>query len=249
MKVRVTETYEDMSDAALALIMDQIRIKPDAVLGLAAGSTPLLLYKKMGEAARDKTIDFSRIRTFNLDEYIGLAPDNPQSYHYFMKKQLFDALGLPPEHTMMPDGMADDIAAECARYGAMIEAAGGIDLLVLGIGSNTHIGFNEPGPAFVPETHVVELSDATRQANSRFFKSVDDTPRWAVSMGIRDIMFAKNILLLASGAGKTEALWKAVCGDITPMAPASILQLHRNVLVLADKAAAARLQRNESEAD
>ncbi|MBQ9365406.1 MAG: glucosamine-6-phosphate deaminase [Schwartzia sp.] len=241
MKVRVTDTYEDMSDAALSFVVDQVRHKPDSVLGLAAGSTPLLLYQKMCDAMKEGTVDFSRIRTFCLDEYIGLSPEAPQSYHSFMKKELFDGLGLPPERTRIPDGMAADIARECAMYGAEIEAAGGIDLVILGIGQNAHIGFNEPGDTFVPETHVVELSEATRQANARFFDSLEETPHWAVSMGIRDIMLSRNILLLASGAGKTEALYQAVCGDITPKAPASILQLHRNVLVLADKAAVARM--------
>ena len=241
MKVRISDTYEDMSEAAAQLVIEQVRRKPDSVLGLAAGSTPLLLYKKLGEAYKAGVVDFSQVRTFNLNEYIGLSPEHPQSYHYFMKTHLFDALDIKPDHIAIPDGMSDDIAAECARYSAKIEAADGIDLMVLGIGPNAHIGFNEPGHCFVPETHVVELSAATRAANARFFAKPDDTPHWAVSMGIRDIMFAHNILLLASGAGKTGAVWQAVCGDITPAAPASILQLHRNALVLMDKAAAARL--------
>ena len=141
----------------------------------------------------------------------------------------------------MPDGMADDIASECARYGEAIEAAGGIDMMILGIGPNAHIGFNEPGPCFVPETHVVELSEATRAANARFFDNPEDVPHWAVSMGMRDIMFSRHILLLASGAGKTEALALAVNGDITPKAPASVLQLHRGAIVIADRIAARRL--------
>ena len=241
MRVRISDTYEDMSAAAAELVIEQVRRKPDTVLGLAAGSTPLLLYKKLGEAYKAGRVDFAQVRTFNLDEYIGLPLEHPQSYHHFMQLNFFQALNVQPEHVALPNGMADDIAAECARYSAKIEAADGIDLMVLGIGPNAHIGFNEPGHCFVPETHVVELSAATRAANARFFVKPEDTPHWAVSMGIRDIMSAHNILLLASGAGKTGAVWQAVCGDITPMAPASILQLHRNALVLMDKAAAARL--------
>ena len=241
MKVRITDTYEDMSEAAAELVIDQIRLKPDSVLGLAAGATPLLLYQKLGEACAAGTVNFARVRTFSLDEYIGLGPDHPQSYHAFLQKNLFDRVNIHEDHITMPNGMAADVAAECAHYSAAIEAVDGIDLMILGIGANAHIGFNEPGPSFVAETHVVELSEATRSANARFFESHADTPHWAISMGIRDIMFARNILLLANGAGKTGALMQALCGDITPEAPASVLQLHRNTLVLADRAAAARL--------
>lgn len=241
MKVRINDSYEEMSTAAADLVIAQLAHKPDSVLGLAAGSTPCLLYQKLGEAYEAGEVDFSRARAFCLDEYIGLGADHPQSYRRFMQEKLFSAINLPAERIAAPNGMADDIAAECARYGAVIEAVDGIDLMILGIGANAHIGFNEPGPCFVPETHVVELSEATRTANARFFASAEDTPHWAISMGVREIMFARNILLLASGAGKTEALWQAVCGDITPEAPASVLQLHRNTLVLADKAASSRL--------
>ena len=241
MEVRINDTYEEMSMAAAELVLRQLRHKPDSVIGLAAGGTPCLLYRLLGDACAAGEVDFSRVRTFSLDEYIGLGADHPQSYRYFMEKRLFSRVNLGAAHIAAPDGMAADIAAECARYGAAIEAAGGIDLMILGIGPNAHIGFNEPGPCFVPETHVVELSEATRAANARFFARPEDTPHWAVSMGIRDIMFARNILLLSSGAGKTEALHQAICGDITPEAPASVLQLHRNALVLADRAAASRL--------
>lgn len=247
MKVRINDSYEDLSEAAAEFVINQIAYKPDSVLGLAAGSTPLLLYKLLGEACKEGRVDFSRVRTFNLDEYIGLPEDHPQSYRYFMKKNLFDNINIREDHIMSPDGMADDIALECGRYRAAIEAAGGIDLMILGIGPNAHIGFNEPGQCFVPDTHVVELSEATRQANARFFTKPEEPPHWAISMGVREIMFARNILLLASGAGKTQALWQAVRGDITPEAPASILRLHRNVLLLADNAAAARLGEKEDE--
>lgn len=241
MEIRILDTYDEMSEAAAEFVIAQINKKPDTVLGLAAGSTPVLLYQKLGEAYRKGRVDFSRVRTFSLDEYIGLKPENSQSYHHFMKEKFFKLVNLKPENISMPNGMADDIAAECARYSAAIGAAGGIDLMLLGIGNNAHIGFNEPGDCFVPETHVVELTATTRSANARFFARVDDMPHWAVSMGIRDIMYSGDILLMASGAGKTEAVYQAVCGDITPQVPASVLQLHRNVFVLADKAAAARL--------
>ena len=241
MEVRINDTYEEMSAAAAEFVIRQLRHKPTSVMGLAAGGTPCLLYQLLGESCAAGEVDFSRVRTFSLDEYIGLGADHPQSYRYFMEQRLFSRVNLPVAHMDAPDGMAADIAAECARYGAAIEAAGGIDLMLLGIGANAHIGFNEPGACFVPDTHVVELSEATRAANARFFHRPEDTPHWAISMGVRDIMFARSILLLSSGAGKTEALYQAVCGDITPEAPASVLQLHRNVLVLADRAAASRL--------
>lgn len=241
MEVRINDTYEEMSAAAAEFVIRQLRHKPNSVIGLAAGGTPCLLYQLLGDACAAGEVDFAQVRTFSLDEYIGLGADHPQSYRYFMEKRLFSRVNLAAAHIAAPDGMAADIAAECARYGAAIEAAGGIDLMILGIGPNAHIGFNEPGPCFVPDTHVVELSEATRTANARFFARPEDTPHWAISMGVRDIMLAQNILLLSSGAGKTEALYQAVCGDITPEAPASVLQLHRNALVLADRAAASRL--------
>ena len=241
MEVRINDTYEEMSAAAAEFVIRQLRHKPNSVIGLAAGGTPCLLYQLLGDACAAGEVDFSQVRTFSLDEYIGLGADHPQSYRYFMEKRLFSRVNLSAAHIDAPDGMAADIAAECARYGAAIAAAGGIDLMILGIGPNAHIGFNEPGPCFVPDTHVVELSEATRTANARFFARPEDTPHWAISMGVRDIMLAQNILLLSSGAGKTEALYQAVCGDITPEAPASVLQLHRNALVLADRAAASRL--------
>lgn len=241
MEVRINDTYEEMSAAAAEFVIRQLRHKPNSVIGLAAGGTPCLLYQLLGDACAAGEVDFSQVRTFSLDEYIGLGADHPQSYRYFMEKRLFSRVNLSAAQIDAPDGMAADIAAECARYGAAIEAAGGIDLMILGIGPNAHIGFNEPGPCFVPDTHVVELSEATRTANARFFARPEDTPHWAISMGVRDIMLAQNILLLSSGAGKTEALYQAVCGDITPEAPASVLQLHRNALVLADRAAASRL--------
>ena len=241
MKVRVTEDYEEMSDVAAELALQQIREKPDSVLGLTAGSSPVGLYQRLQAAYREGTVDFSRVRIFTLSEYIGLEETDEQSFAYYTRKNFCEGLNLAEENIYMPNGMADDIAQECARYGKAIEAAGGIDMMILGIGPNAHIGFNEPGPVFVPETHVAELSEATRAANARFFDTPEDVPYWAVSMGMRDIMFARHVLLLASGPGKTEAIVLALKGDITPKAPASVLQLHRGAVFIIDEAAARRL--------
>ena len=241
MEVRITEDYEEMSDAAAELVLRQIREKPDSVLGLTAGASPMGLYRRMQEAYREGSVDFSKVRIFTLSEYIGLDEKDEQSFAYYTRKNFCEGLNLAEENICMPNGMADDIAQECERYGKAIEAAGGIDMMILGIGPNAHIGFNEPGPSFVPETHVVELSEATRAANARVFENPVDVPYWAVSMGMRDIMFARRVLLLASGAGKTEALVLALGGDITPKAPASVLQLHRGALFIVDEVAARRL--------
>lgn len=244
MDVKVTADYEEMSDRAAELILRQVREKPDCVLGLTAGSSPMGLYRRMQEAYREGSVDFSRVRIFTLSEYIGLDETDEQSFAYYTRKNFCEGLNLSEENICMPNGMADDIALECARYGKAIEAAGGIDMMILGIGPNAHIGFNEPGSVFVPETHVVELSDATRAANARFFDNPADVPYWAVSMGMRDIMFSRHVLLLASGPGKTEALVLALGGDITPKAPASVLQLHRGAVVIADETAARRLPKD-----
>lgn len=241
MDIRIKESYDEMSDLAAALVIDQVKSKPDSVLGLACGASPIGLYRRLVEAGQRGEVDFSQVKTVNIDEYIGVSADNPDSYHGFMRKHLFDGLGLRPDQTLIPDGMAVDVLNECARYSNKIKDWGGIDLMVLGIGANAHIGFNEPGDTFVPETHVVELSEATRNANCLFFANPADMPHWAISMGMRDIMFARRLILLASGSAKTVALGKMI-GDITPQAPASILQLHPYVTIVADRAAAARLE-------
>ena len=195
----------------------------------------------MQEAYREGSVDFSKVRIFTLSEYIGMDETDEQSFSYYTRKNFCEGLNLAEVNIYMPNGMADDIAQECERYAKAIVAAGGIDMMILGIGPNAHIGGNEPGPAFVPETHVVELSNATRAANARFFENPADVPYWAVSMGMRDIMFARHVLLLASGPGKTEAIALALKGDITPKAPASVLQLHRSAVFIIDEAAARRL--------
>lgn len=241
MRVIVTNSYDEMSTEAAKIVAGQIYLKPDSVLGLATGSTPLSMYKKLIAVHEMIGLDFSQVTTFNLDEYIGMAPDNPQSYHYFMHHNFFDFINIKPENIYIPDGMAKDIVAEGKRYDALIEAKGGIDLQILGIGQNAHIGFNEPDIKFEATTHKVRLDEETIQANSRFFQTEEEVPRYAISMGIKTIMLAKKVVLLANGRNKTEAIYNTVCGSISPSAPASILQLHRDATVIVDKEAASLL--------
>lgn len=241
MRVIVTNSYDEMSTEAAKIVAGQIYLKPDSVLGLATGSTPLSMYKKLIAVHEMIGLDFSQVTTFNLDEYIGMAPDNPQSYHYFMHHNFFDFINIKPENIYIPDGMAKDIVAEGKRYDALIEAKGGIDLQILGIGQNAHIGFNEPDIKFEATTHKVRLDEETIQANSRFFQTEEEVPRYAISMGIKTIMLAKKVVLLANGRNKDEAIYNTVCGSISPSAPASILQLHRDATVIVDKEAASLL--------
>lgn len=241
MRIIFTNSYEEMSMEAAKIVAGQIYLKPDSVLGLATGSTPLSMYKKLVAVHETVGLDFSEVTSFNLDEYIGMVPDNPQSYHYFMHRNFFDQINIQPENIYIPDGMAKDIEGEGARYDALIEEKGGIDLQVLGIGQNAHIGFNEPDIKFEATTHKVKLDEETIQANARFFENEADVPRYAISMGIKTIMLAQKVILLASGQNKAEAIYKAVCGSVSPSAPASILQLHRNVTVIVDKEAGALL--------
>ena len=244
MRVIITNSYDEMSKEAAKIVAGQIYLKPDSVLGLATGSTPLQMYKKLIAVHEMVGLDFSQVTSFNLDEYIGMSPDNPQSYHYFMKHNFFDFINIKPENIFIPDGMAEDIEAEGQHYDALIEEKGGIDLQILGIGRNAHIGFNEPDIKFEATTHKVKLDDETIEANSRFFENEADVPRYAISMGIKTIMLAKKVVLLASGSNKAEAVYNAVYGSISPSAPASILQLHRDVTVIVDKEAGALLQKH-----
>ena len=244
MRVIITNSYDEMSKEAAKIVAGQIYLKPDSVLGLATGSTPLQMYKKLIAVHEMVGLDFSQVTSFNLDEYIGMSPDNPQSYHYFMKHNFFDFINIKPENIFIPDGMAEDIEAEGKHYDALIEEKGGIDLQILGIGRNAHIGFNEPDIKFEATTHKVKLYDETIEANSRFFENEADVPRYAISMGIKTIMLAKKVVLLASGSNKAEAVYNAVYGSISPSAPASILQLHRDVTVIVDKEAGALLQKH-----
>ncbi|WP_027405534.1 glucosamine-6-phosphate deaminase [Anaerovibrio sp. RM50] len=238
MRVVITDSYEQMGLEAAKIVAGQIYLKPNSVLGLATGSTPLSMYERLVAVHRTVGLDFSEVTTFNLDEYIGMGPDNPQSYHYFMQEHFFRHINIKPENVHIPNGVAQDVVAEGERYEQLIAAKGGIDLQVLGIGQNAHIGFNEPDVKFAATTHKVELDEETILANSRFFNDVDEVPRYAISMGIKTIMMAEHVILLANGRNKAKAVYKALCGDVTPEAPASILQLHRDVAVILDKEAA-----------
>ena len=226
------KTYEELSFKGATLIASQIIQKPDCVLGLATGSSPVGIYKNLVKWNKEGIIDFSKVTSVNLDEYIGLKGDHPQSYRYFMQDNLFNHVNICPEKTYVPNGCAADYDKECADYDAMIAAMGGTDLQLLGIGLDGHIGFNEPGDHFDKETHVVDLHPSTIEANARFFNSADEVPKKAVTMGMMSIMRAKKILLIANGAAKKDVLDRAFNGPITPMLPASILQLHSDVTVI-----------------
>ena len=237
MHVHVYDSQRQTALAAASLFAATILSKPDAVLGLATGSTPLLLYRVLV----DMQLDWRRVRTFNLDEYLGLAPDHPQSYHHFMWENLFRHVNIRPENVHIPDGLAADVPAFCADYEARIRAVGGIDLQLLGIGSDGHIGFNEPSSSLVSRTRIKTLTQRTRADNARFFASADEVPRRALSMGIGTIMRARGVVLVIYGADKAEITAKALKGPVTPEVPASILQFHPNCTVLLDEAAASRL--------
>lgn len=235
MKFITVDTYEKMSRQAANIISAQVIIKPDCVLGLATGSSPLGTYRQLIEWYNKGDIDFSAVTTVNLDEYVGLDGNNPQSYRYFMDHNLFAQINIDRANTFVPNGCAADLAAEGQAYDARIEALGGIDLQLLGIGLDGHIGLNEPDRYFVKSTHVVELHESTIAANARFFAGEADVPRRAITMGMVSILQAKKILLIASGAGKRDILEKAFFGPITPEIPASILQLHPDITVIYSK--------------
>lgn len=225
-------SYEELSKKAANIIAAQVVSKPNCVLGLATGSSPVGTYTKLAEYCKSGDVDFSNVTSVNLDEYVGLDVENDQSYRYFMNKNLFDNININKEKTFVPSGCAADLAAEGARYDALIEELGGIDLQLLGIGLDGHIGFNEPDDVFVKETHAVKLDESTIEANSRFFASKADVPTEAITMGMGAIMQAKKVLLVANGKNKKEILEKAFFGPITPHVPASILQLHPDVTVI-----------------
>ena len=237
MKIYSAQDYQSMSRKAANILSAHVILKPDSVLGLATGSTPIGMYKQLIEWYNKGDIDFSQVHTVNLDEYLGLAPTHDQSYRYFMQTNLFDHVNVPPENTNVPNGLAPDPEAECARYNQVIAGLGGIDVQVLGMGHNGHIGFNEPEEAFELETHVVDLTDNTIDANARFFASRDEVPRQAITMGIKSIMQARHILVVVSGKDKAEIVKRAFFGPVTPKVPASILQMHPHVSLVADEAA------------
>ena len=241
MKIVRAKDYADMSRKAANLISAQVILKPDCVLGLATGSTPIGAYKQLSEWYQKGDVDFSQVSTYNLDEYRGLSHDDPQSYHYFMRDNFFNHINIDINNTHVPDGANPDAAAACAEYDAMVAAAGYPDLQLLGIGNNGHIGFNEPLTPFTSMTHIVKLTDSTREANKRFFASIDDVPTHAVTMGIHTVMQAKSIILMAFGEGKAEIIKKTVEGRPEIAVPASLLQLHDDVELYLDEAAASKL--------
>ncbi len=241
MRIYRAKDYRDMSRKAANILSAQVIMKPDAVLGLATGSTPEGTYAQLIEWYNKGDIDFSQVTTINLDEYKGLLPDDEQSYHYFMHKHFFDYINIDPARIHLPDGTEEDSEKACSDYNRVIRSVGGVDMQLLGIGGNGHIGFNEPNQAFEKETHCVALKEETIRANSRFFDSIDKVPRFAYTMGIKSIMQAKTILLIASGEAKADAIYNTVCGPVTPAVPASILQLHNNVIIVADEAALSKV--------
>lgn len=245
MKLIVARDYDKMSQMASNIICAQVLLKPDLVLGLATGSTPIGTYQEMVKLYNNQLVDFSLIRTFNLDEYIGLADDDPCSYHAFMQEQLFSQINIPAENIFLPPGNGQDAKKACQDYDAEIAREGGIDLQLLGIGSNGHIGFNEPAGNFEEKTHVVSLKEQTIQDNARFFSDVSQVPKQAISMGIKTIMSARRIVMLISGKQKASVLRDMYEGPITPKLPASVLRLHSQATVVVDREAASLLQENE----
>lgn len=241
MKIYKAKDYKDMSRKAANIISAQVIMKPNCVLGLATGSTPIGTYDQLVEWYNKGDLDFSEVTTVNLDEYKGLPRTNDQSYYYFMHQHLFDRVNIGPERTNVPNGMEPDAEKECGRYEELIRSLGGVDLQLLGLGHNGHIGFNEPGEAFEKETHCVDLTESTIEANKRFFASADDVPKQAYTMGIKTIMQAKKILIVVNGENKADIVERAFFGPVTPEVPASILQLHNDVTLVGDEAALAKI--------
>lgn len=243
MKIIRAKDYNDMSRKAANIISAQIIMKPHCVLGLATGSTPIGIYEQLVEWYKKGDLDFSEVTTLNLDEYKGIARENEQSYYYFMNEKLFSKVNINPERTFLPDGMEPDSGKACADYNRIIEEAGGVDLQLLGLGHNGHIGFNEPGMAFEAQTHCVNLTESTMKANQRFFASADEVPRQAYTMGIKTIMQAKKIVVVVSGEDKAKIVKEAFLGTITPRIQASVLQLHNDVTLVADEAALSLIEK------
>lgn len=242
MKIYKAKDYKDMSRKAANIISAQVIMKPNCVLGLATGSTPIGTYDQLVEWYNKGDLDFSEVTTVNLDEYKGLPRTNDQSYYYFMHQHLFDRVNIDPERTNVPNGMEPDAEKECGRYEELIRSRGGVDLQLLGLGHNGHIGFNEPGEAFEKETHCVDLTESTIEANKRFFASADDVPKQAYTMGIKTIMQAKKILIVVNGENKADIVERAFFGPVTPEVPASILQLHNDVTLVGDEEALAKIE-------
>ena len=245
MRILVCEDYEEMSKKAAQIILSQITLKPNSVLGLATGSTPIGMYRNLVEMYENGLVDFSDVITFNLDEYYKLPISNNQSYHYFMQENLFSKININSKNIHIPNGMADDIESECSNYEEAIKDAGGIDIQVLGIGRNAHIGFNEPTISFEKGTHLVDLTPSTIEANARFFDCIEEVPKKAITMGTGSIFKSRKIMLLAYGEDKAEAIYNTIHGKITPEIPASILQFHGDIVIILDKKAASKLDASD----
>ncbi|MBI5662011.1 MULTISPECIES: glucosamine-6-phosphate deaminase [Ignavibacterium] len=242
MLVIIKENYQEMSTEAAKQVASLVRKKPDCVIGFATGSTPLGLYKELIRMHKEEGLDFSKVVSFNLDEYVGLPPNHPESYHYFMWENLFKHININPSNVHIPMGMAEDIDAFCEWYEQKIIEHGGIDLQILGIGANGHIAFNEPGSSLGSRTRIKTLDEKTRMDNARFFNSMDEVPKYAITMGVGTIMEAKRLLLLANGIKKADAIKATVEGPIMAKYPATIVQLHRYATVIIDKEAASKLE-------
>ena len=245
MRVIIEKDYEAISRKAAEFVAEIVRNKPDCVLGLATGSTPIGLYKELIRMHKEEGLDFARVTTFNLDEYYGLAPAHDQSYHYFMHDNLFNYINVSPANIHVPSGTAPDVEVSCARYEEMIEEAGGIDIQVLGIGSDGHIAFNEPGSSLASSTGLVTLTEETVKDNARFFETAEEVPRFAVTMGVGTILETRKCLVLASGAKKAGIIAEAVEGPITSQITASALQMHPDTVVIVDEEASAAFKRRE----
>lgn len=237
MRIYITKDYAEMSRKAANIISAQIILKPDSLLGLATGSTPIGAYRQLVEWYEKGDLDFKEVVTVNLDEYKGLGPDNPQSYAYYMEDKLFKKVNIKPENTHLPDGLNNDAEDACNKYNELLEELGEQDLQLLGLGRNGHIGFNEPDEIFDQNVHCVSLTNSTIEANKRFFEAGEEVPKYAYTMGIRSILRSKKILVIASGDDKADAVKKAFFGPVTPLVPASILQLHDDVILVTDEAA------------
>ncbi|MBQ9161907.1 MAG: glucosamine-6-phosphate deaminase [Clostridia bacterium] len=237
MKLVVCKSYEEMSEKAAAIVAEIVKAKPDCVLGLATGSTPVGTYSKLAEMCDAGELDFSRVKSVNLDEYYPISPDNDQSYRYFMNEKLFDKINIDKANTYVPDGSAADPDKACADYEKIVDSMGQVDIQILGIGQNGHIGFNEPADKLYPLTHVTGLTESTINANARFFNSIDEVPTKALTMGIGTILRAKKIIILANGAAKRDAVRKMLDGMLDCSCPASMLNLHSDVVVICDEAA------------
>ncbi|MFI3115914.1 MAG: glucosamine-6-phosphate deaminase [Clostridia bacterium] len=241
MKIILAKNYEDLSKKSAEIIVSQVKEKENSVLGLATGSTPIGMYKEIVKMHKNGQVSFGKVSTVNLDEYRGVDKENNQSYYYYMKEQIFKFIDINTKNTYIPNGMNENSDQECENYEKIIENLGGIDLQILGIGHNGHIGFNEPAEEFSEKTYCVELDERTIQANARFFDSIEDVPKEAYTMGIGTIMSSKKILLLVSGQSKADILYETVLGKTTPKIPSTILHEHENVTIIADEDALSKI--------